>query len=623
MARTHLTWSLHPRTAGEPDGRVRMSRGIPPGESRYSSALVSRWPRHSLSVLTVLAVARAVLAFFPSMGLWGLNFGRFLPASATIAALASCILLIALLASPLPDALASGLAPSTRRQAAWAGAFTIGFSLAMLFPDRSAFLGDSLLRLASARIGSESLFPQISPGDLIWHLRVPHAIAAASGIPIETVLRLQGALVSGFYWLAAWRLARWIHPTPCGRLSILFALGSTGLLLCCTGYSKGLQTSALFGFLFLSSALRGPFPGRIRSLTPELFIALALAMHRSSVLFLPAHLLSLSHIGASPWQHIRTRRIVASLVWLSIGVRDLVTIISFDLGSSTTILGVSNGLGATLRGAADPLRLMDWGNGVLTMAPLAVLLPLAWPQVRRAPQARLTVAAITPWIVATLLAPPLTGWFRYMDGLAPLGPLAAIAASLACASGLSVDGRATRRALAVLGVGLGFFPVLLPLMVNRSDSLASARVVAYATEAPMRPAIERTEIWEFLAMKAASRGQLDDAASHYRLAAEATPAYRRFVQWGLSSAASGDWPQAAIAFAHADSSLPGTAVVAAGLAASAYALGDSAGFADALDRRRVIRQLPEQEVAWHSVRIAFPSLAGAMLHVDSVLRVQP
>src|SRR6185503_1074476 len=135
-------------------------------------------------ILATLAVARALLAFVPSMWAWGLNPLRFDPPllGGSLWALAAVALIPAVgrRLEPLATAIADPAASPWRAYLPWMLAVSLA---AWALPDRLHFVGDYLLRDTTGATQSSvlrSLYPQGFPLDLFLHDTLVREIDAAS-----------------------------------------------------------------------------------------------------------------------------------------------------------------------------------------------------------------------------------------------------------------------------------------------------------------------------------------------------------------------------------------------------------------------------------------------------------
>ncbi len=192
--------------------------------------------------LVVLVLARATLAFVPSMALWGLNVQRFLaPAWAWLPwALAALTVLPPVARVLTPPLEAFGRAIERAPLAAGFAAAIVAATLVGAFPDRLHYVGDFLMRIGAVRKeeSPDVLSPQAYPLDVLVHYAAPLNASNAGWMSAEMAVRWIGGL--GAALLAAFSVlfARAIDAGPAARAAAFAVMLFGGYLCLYTGESK-------------------------------------------------------------------------------------------------------------------------------------------------------------------------------------------------------------------------------------------------------------------------------------------------------------------------------------------------------------------------------------------------
>lgn len=529
-------------------------------------------PRSVHACLALLAGAQAVLAFWPTMWLWGWNTLRFVEPLAgwTTWALAGAVLV------PVCGRRLTGLVEGYGNRLVARGPLAIlttALAIAVvvsLLPDRVRFVGDSYLR-HEIGLGRGSLEfvtgggpGQFLPLDAFLHFHLPRALAAKSPIMIETFARLLGAIEAMALVLVAGAWAR-VHRLS-GGAAVAVVLGSSlgGALALFTGYSKSTAEMAVLASGIATSSWVLARDGR-RAWVPALLLSVALLLHRSAVLLAPVVLWSA--VCAVRGGFAAERRtagnsrnparvlfpMMAPLVagaWML--PRVLRTFVAFDrprhLGTGAETLASAGG--------ADlfALRLFDVANVILYLAPLALVAPIVVALVRNGARSRSAPAPATLWlaflalpaVVLLLVLHPQQGAFRDWDVFAIPGVLFSMLA--AWCVGLVLEGR---RAWAWLGAAVALavgVPTLHSLLVAHDPDRSRARIEAYAIGPPQRTKTECATTWDFLGVQAWEHARWDDAARAFARSVEYAPNLRVIGAWASAEEKRQDWPRAQAAY---------------------------------------------------------------------------
>lgn len=560
----------------------------------YDRAALALW-----IALVALACLAAALALAPGMWGWGFNVLRFLPRGPgwTIWT-ASTLLLIPALARPI----ASGLerAGGTRRLrlplavVGMAGAALLAWCL----PDRVAFTGDYLLRQGAAMfpLPPLHLFPQALPLDVALHYHLLRLLIGA-GIPsADHAARLLGALEAAALAGFAMAFARALGLRGVAALaaaSIVFFGGWLGLF---TGYSKAFSELVVLVVAIAVLALRA-LPAGAGLTRLGLGLALAFALHRSSLAFLPAGALALvmgaRARGASSGRSPGVIAAVAApvVVLAALFPRLLGTFTGFDWIHHLASPAVMHG-GGVWGSALAPLHLLDLANLVALLSPAAFIVPvlmlIAGPGLLRGRDALLLLALAVPQLLLMLLVHPAQGVFRDWDVFAPAGAALALLAALAVGRILSAS--PAHRWLGVSVSAAVMAPATMWLIHSANLDRGLDRVVAFATEAPLRTEVERGLTWEFVGTSANVHGRTELAGDAMAHAAALTPSARVIMEWGMAEAARGEYAVARRAFEQAAARDPAQQRVWLNLLNACMRLDDLAGAHRAAEQ--LVRLMP-------------------------------
>ena len=545
-----MTKRSSPDRAAVEGSAAMTSEPAPPPGARAAPAL---W-----IALLVVACLQAVLAFAPGMWGWGFNLLRFLPRGPGWAIwIAGTLLLIPALARPI----ARGLERvDGRRALALAVAWVAGAAvLAWCLPDRVSFTGDFQLRQGAALepLPPGHVFPQALPLDVALHYHLLRFLIGVGFPSADHAARALGALEAAVLAGLALAFARALGlrgAAALGAASIVLFGGWLGLF---TGYSKAF-TEVVVLLVAIAVLARGALPAGAGLTRLGLALALAFALHRSSLAFLPAGAVAL--VMGMRARGISSRRSPGVIVAVAAPVGVLValfpqlltTLTGFDPVHHLAPPEVMHG-GGVLGAAFAPRHLLDLVNLVALLSPAVLILPAlilaAGPGLLRGRDALLLLALAVPQLLLMLLVHPSQGVFRDWDVFAPAGVALALLAALAV--GRILSARPAYDWLGVSAAAAVMAPSILWLVHSADPDRGLDRVVAFATEAPLRSEVERGLIWEFVGTSANVHGHAERAANAMAQAAALAPSPRVMMEWGMAEAARGEYATARRAFEQA------------------------------------------------------------------------
>ena len=275
------------RAAPPPKPRAELA---PPPDPAAERAAWILW-----AGLALLVVVRAALTFVPNMWAWSLNLQRFLaldvawgPWTLAVLALAPPI---ARRIVPVVGAIGNFIAHSPRQAAAIAALF--GAVLVYAMPDEVQFVGDFLFRQHTVEEGIEAgkLWPQALPLDVWLHYRLPTWLTEQHVTNPNGLGRAIGALSAAAYAALSVAFAHLLALEGAAALAVAAAMFFGTELGLFTGYSKALAEMTVVVALIGVTGLRA-IRERRGLVALGLAGALALVLHRSSAMFLPATLLA-------------------------------------------------------------------------------------------------------------------------------------------------------------------------------------------------------------------------------------------------------------------------------------------------------------------------------------------
>jgi hypothetical protein len=505
--------------------------------------------------LAALVLARALLAFVPWMGLWGLSVQRFLsPLAAWLPwALAAAALAAPLARIALPAWERCGETLRVRPTLALVTAGVLAAALVWLLPDRVRWVGDSLLRLGGVKIERppELLSPQALPLDIWLHYKLPQMLVARHWLDPDAAVRSLGAIEAGLFAALAGAFALGLETTAAGRAAAMATAFFGGSLCLMTGESKAFAEVVLAvmaaGALGIQ-ALRGH-----RWALPALgaVVSVAALAHRQALGLLPALLLLCAvrlatsrREGAPAWPAWIALALPA-IVLIALAGKLWRTLAGYDLPRNFLPAG-GGGLGPLF----SATRMLDLASALLMLAPLCPLILLLWPAPRtlRAADAPTTrnewtflLVLAGPFLLAALLARPPQGLIRDWDGLGAAGAALSLLAAWLVARWLRTGSRSW---LAVPVTLVAATSALAWLLHFHDPARAIARVEALLHEPPARPPAERSRSWEFVAWHQYQREQWDAAATAFDSASALGPSPRMLAQWAMAETMRKNYPQA-------------------------------------------------------------------------------
>jgi hypothetical protein len=484
--------------------------------------------------LALLVLLRGVSALLPTMWGWGVNVQRFLDPVTGWGLWAIAVLALLPPVARRLTAVVERWSQSFAPRSGALKAFVLGALLVSVMPDRTWFVGDFILRQSNVEA---RYFPGIYLGalplDRFLHLTLLWPLGAGSEVAANTAARALGAIEAGLLAILALRFA--------GALRVGGALGALaagivffgGYLTMFTGLGKPASELCLvvvalatFGIAALE---------RDASLAPfGLTMAIALALHRSSVILIPAALLIgwrwFALHGRATWRRPGTWLAVLAPALLAILMAPrIASVASYDW-SHHLLTPEARQQGGMLAAAFAPRHLLELLNLVLALTPLAVGTPLLLAARRRqassSPRGMVLGTLALSYLAAMLVIHPQHGIFRDWDVFAPAG----IAFSLLVAwLVVEVLREAPEwRWLTAPALALVTVSALQWLVVNRQPEHGLARVHAYLTEPPGPVAADRPLIWDIVAARAIRVGLWDQAAEAAARAAEDAP-HRRIL----------------------------------------------------------------------------------------------
>ncbi len=491
-------------------------------------------------LLFVLVVARAFAVAAPGAWAWGIDLVRFVPPALGWGAwLVTAAALLPAVAMPLVRAVPARLPAPLLAMLA----FAFGAALAASLPDRTSFLGDSLMRSGFVLDAFRRVFPQAMPLDTWLHGLLPATLGARSAEDVVRIARASGALESGLLAAASVAFARASGARGAVAAATWAAAFLGGHLAVFTGFGKGTSECALVVTAFAAASLSVLRGGRGR-LAAGGAVALGILLHRSMVLLLPAlaWLALLPRGGDRRGSALDAARTLALPVvtLLVLAPRLVRTFATFDVPHHVRG-GAIGAAGGPLAAAFAPLHLLDLANAALLVAPLAPLALFALPRLRRGdPDAdaaawfALLVGAFAPMVC---FAHPQQGVYRDWDVFVPAGLTLTLCAAWTFARLAARAGDAARLAPAIAAAAA--MPTLLLLAIAAVPELGIARVVAYAEGPPERSDTERGLAYEFVGQRHLRNRDYAAAAEALRRSVELLPQVRALHEWALAAALGG------------------------------------------------------------------------------------
>ena len=557
----------------------------------------SRAPAAVLLVLLALVLARAALAFVPSMWAWGLNGQRFLAPLAAWLPWSLCLL-------ALHPSIGERLARSLARvgdwllvavRGEWAAALTAAAMVWML-PDRTWITGDFMLRQGWA----ESTLPegvvinrwsanfgQSLPLELLIDGAIPRLFGFLTSLDPSLATRGIEAAAAGALAVVALRLVReWgLHGAAAATGAGIILFG--GYLTAFTGLGKPaavmgvLVVVVLLGCTRLASSGHGAAP---------LGIALAFALwtHRGALLLLPVWIVSLVMARRGSGPDLETPRryglAIALPALAAIAVAPLVWRIAQSLDIPRHFAPASVRSAGFLASAFDPPHLADLANLLVFFTPLVTLLPVLG--LRRAPGEGHRVVLLwvlaAPFVPLLLFVHPMQGIIRDLEAFAIAGVSLAILAAYAV--GTALERRALPGWMAPALLLAAFVPCLQWLVHFHDPHRGLERVRALALEAPRRSDVEKARLWDGIAYRAFRLRQWDRAVEASAQSVRYGPHPRSLMMLAIARTYTGDFRGAESLYVSMAERMPDDPLVWVGLGGAALRLNDSVQISRSLDR---------------------------------------
>jgi hypothetical protein len=535
-----------------------------------------------------LLLARAVVAFAPSMWAWGLNLQRFL---APIPAWLPWIAAVATLHPRIAARLGPGLdrAGDAMLRRRWA----VGLAAAVVvgcLPDRTWMTGDFLIREAATASGGQIIsFTEALPLEVLLFKELPRSVAGLAGADPNVAMRVFGALGAGALAVSAvalagvWGLA--------GRAALVAAAASFlgGHLCTLTGLAKPAGLVCLLTAVALIAATRLAREGRGGALL-GVAVGLALFAHRSAVTLIPLWAVAVAlafrrrargePVGRGAWLALALPPAAALAV--APAVREIVA--RYDLPNHLAPADLA--AGGIVGAAFAPLHLADLANLLVFFSPL---LPVAagvalatGPRAPRTVEARLALLLALTFVPVLLFVHPRQGIFRDLEVFAPAGVAFVLLAGLVL--GRAIATRRLADAVAPALVATAAMHALQCLTLFNDPAAGFERTRAFAMEAPARPARELAQVWDFMAYRAFKLGDWPRAVEACTQSVRYGPHPRALAMLAIARTYTGDHRGAESLYVALSERTPDDPLVWVGLGGSALRVGDSVQVARARAR---------------------------------------
>jgi len=513
--------------------------------------------------LLALAALRAALAIQPAPALWGLHAQAFVaPLFGWPLWLAAGLALWPPAATPMAGFL-SALARALERAPALAiGVAAAGATLVLAFPDRLFYVGDFLLRRGAVRAAESPavLSPQAFPLDVLLHYTLPLRAIQAGWLDAVAASRAIGALDAALLAAAALLLARALPVGPPARAAAFAVAFFGGALALMTGESKAFAEMAVLATGFAACGLLAMPPvgaGESREDAARRDLALLGAgaclgvgffLHRLTLGLLPAWLLLVG------WRLMRGRtplsRSIPGLLAIAVPLVALAvvaprlwsTALSYDVRANFSGSG-AGGAGGVLARVLAPLHLLDVGNQLLFLSPLALIALLAClasaGRSRSSAPAfeRIWIASLAlPAAAVLLLLQPPQGVIRDWEAYAPSAAAISAAAAWAAAHAIERSRRAWLAAAVVLATAV---PTIQWLAHFADRDRGLARLEVLMAGPPARPAEDRATTWNFIGWAHFRDQDFAGAARAFERACEVAPSPRLLTDWAMAETMAG------------------------------------------------------------------------------------
>lgn len=486
---------------------------------------------------------RGILSFVPSMAMWGLNVERFLPPAIAITGwitMAQGVVMahprLAQRWGPPGDADTRPF-PGSRLVTLMivAGAALMVGALG----DNTWFTGDFAMRQSAATSGSFAAnFTGSLPIEYLIHYVVLRQLALHASLDPFLVARVIGALEAGAFAALVIALIRALDVRGRTAIAMFAVVFFGGYLTMFTGLAKPARELALVSLAILTFGISLARSGK-GLMALAVSVSVALLLHRSAALMLPAALVAL-------WLHLRRRdrpfprtapewiaMLLPVVTAFAIAPRVIGLFRSFDLPHHLLAPGTrTEGVLAT---AFSALHLLDLANLFLVYSPAFLLLPALLfleRDARREAPAQVIGAMCLTYLPVVLFVHPQQGIFRDWDVFVPAGVAGAVLTGYLLSRTLE---RAPGGGALAVAVAMSVVtPSAYWLMHFHDAQRGLARVRAFIAEPPSRPTGVVAWTWDFLGTRYYRLGDWDHAAQAQAEAARYAPHRRVLLLWAAA-----------------------------------------------------------------------------------------
>jgi hypothetical protein len=518
--------------------------------------MTARNTAYLAAALALVVLARLLLELRGDAWFWGLDYARYLApgwrSGPWVIALAATVLAAI---PPVRRIFVRFFGPI----AEWpAGTYALtalaAAALCFTFPDLTLFTGDFTLRRSAVAgvTDFDRLFPQAMPLDRLAHWVVPRALRSWTGLPVDTIASVIGAIEAGVFGSLAVAFAR-----RCGVRGVAavvaaaVVLGSAALGLF-TGYDKSFAEMGIITLAFAVVGLGEISRGRA-GWTSGLLVAAAIAFHRSGLALVPAWLALWVLVPGSatargprewPWPRLVPAAAIVAVVPLAWRVFRAVDARHLAPG------GASHALAA----AVESGRLLSLANLGLLLMPLVPLLPVAVVLARpdRDRSLRWLGWLAISWLLPMLLIHPVQGEFRDWDDFTP----GAVAISLPLAVLLARASAAAPAPLAIAIVAAALVPRVQWLALQASPSRSLTRIEEWSVGPPAPPRTIAASTLEYVSMVHYRDGRVSEGRRAMETAIARAPMERLYLEWANAEADRGEWSLALDLYRQAASHYP-------------------------------------------------------------------
>lgn len=552
---------------------------------RRSPATNSRAILVVWSSLLVVALARGVATFLPTMWAWGVNVQRFVGPLSAWLPWGACVMSLhpsvgrrlSQLHSDVGDWLLAGNA----------GAVVAGLAGAALvwsLPDRTWVTGDFMLRQSLSGSGAYAgTFAQSLPFEVLLDRVVPREVAPFSTADTHLALRAIGACAAAGLAIGALRLVRQWGFTGVAAATSAAIIFFGGYLATFTGLGKPAAVMCLLVTLVILGSLRLAQRGAGGLL--GLSLALALFTHRGALLLLPVWMVAVFYaLPASGPATRPSRRGLALAISLPVLacviVAPLILRIMREVDLPGHIAPLAVRRTGVLASAFDGLHLIDLANLVMFYTPApAIALALGLAVGVRAggrPEPMLLAALAAPFIPLMLFLHPMQGVIRDLDVFATAGMSLAIVAAYGI--GLALERRILPAWLAPAIVLAVVAPSLQWLIHFHDGDRGLQRVRALVLEQPARPDDDRARLWDALAYRAFRLQQWKLAVEASAQSARYAPHARPLIMLAIARTYTGAYGEAEAVYVDLAKRFPEDPLVWVGLGGAALRMADTLEF---------------------------------------------